>query len=127
MRHCRIIKFMKTKPITVVETSVFTRRADKILGEEGRKAVIDFLANNPLAGDEIPETGGVRKVRISARGKGKSGGARVIYYYLDDDMPLFALLIYGKDEQDDMTAEQKKIVSKLAASIKGSHRRRKVK
>ncbi|WP_044434965.1 type II toxin-antitoxin system RelE/ParE family toxin [Skermanella aerolata] len=118
---------MKTKPITVVETSVFTRRADKILGEEGRKAVIDFLANNPLAGDEIPETGGVRKVRISARGKGKSGGARVIYYYLDDDMPLFALLIYGKDEQDDMTAEQKKIVSKLAASIKGSHRRRKVK
>ena len=42
-------------------------------------------------------------------------------------MPLFALLIYGKDEQDDMTAEQKKVVSKLAASIKGSHRRRKVK
>jgi mRNA-degrading endonuclease RelE of RelBE toxin-antitoxin system len=122
MRHCRIIAIMKTKPITVVETSVFTRRADKILGEEGRKDVVDFLANNPFAGDEIPETGGVRKVRISARGKGKSGGARVIYYYLDDDIPLFALLIYGKDEQDDMTAEQKKVVSKLAASIKGSPR-----
>jgi hypothetical protein len=118
---------MKSKSITVVETSVFSRRADKILGNGERKAVIDFLANNSLAGDEVPETGGVRKVRVSARGKSKSGGARVIYYYLDDDMPLFALLIYGKDEQDDMTADQKMSVSKLAASIKASHRKRKAK
>jgi hypothetical protein len=118
---------MKVRSITVVETSVFSRRADKVLAEGERKAVIDFLANNPLAGDEIPETGGVRKVRISARGKGKSGGARVIYYYLDDSMPLFALLIYGKDEQDDLTSDQKKTVSKLAALIKASHPKRKTK
>jgi hypothetical protein len=87
---------MKTKSVTVVETSIFSRHADKILVEGERKAVIDFLANNPLAGDEIPETGGVRKVRISARGKGQSGGARAIYYYLDDEIPLFALLSMGR-------------------------------
>ena len=111
--------------ITVVETSVFSRRAAKLLTKEEHKEVIDYLAANPLEGDEIQSTGGVRKVRFAARGKGKSGGVRVIYYYLDDVMPLFALLIYGKDEQDDLSPEQTRQVGALAATIKASKRRRK--
>jgi len=58
-----------------------------------------FLAIHPESGDEIPGTGGVRKLRFGFRGRGKSGGARVIYYYFDKDNPLYALLIYGKNEQ----------------------------
>jgi hypothetical protein len=124
LRHCRIVCPMP-RLITVVETSVFSRRAAKLLTKEEHKEVIDYLAANPLEGDEIQGTGGVRKVRFAARGKGKSGGVRVIYYYLDDVMPLFALLIYGKDEQDDLSPEQTRQVAALAATIKASKRRRK--
>ena len=60
--------------------------------EDERRELVDFLAENPLAGDEIPGTGGVRKLRFAAFGRGKRGGARVIYYYLDETMPIYALL-----------------------------------
>lgn len=114
---------MKTKPVTVLEMSVFTRRADKLLSVEERKALVDFLAYNPEAGVEIPGTGGVRKVRFAAQGHGKSGGARVIYYYYTDTMPLYALFIYGKNEQADMNPEQKKIAAAAAAAIKAQAKR----
>ena len=55
--------------------------------DDEKRELIDFLAENPLAGDEIPGTGGVRKVRFAASGRGKRGGARIIYYYLDDTVP----------------------------------------
>lgn len=109
--------------ITVVETSPFTRRAEKILTVEERKDLIDFLAANPLEGEEIVGTGGVRKVRFASHGKGKSGGVRVIYYYYDDSMPLFALLVYGKGEQSNLTPDQKRVVTTLAATLKAMHKR----
>ena len=115
---------MTTRLLTVVETAVFSRRADKLLTAEERQEVINFLAANPLDGDEIQGTGGVRKLRFAARGKGKSGGTRVIYYFLDDETPLFALLIYGKDEQDDLSPDQKKAVATLAAAIKAHQKAR---
>jgi hypothetical protein len=71
-----------------------------------------------LAGDEIPGTGGVRKLRFAASGRGQRGGARVIYYYLDETMPLYALLAYAKNMQDDMTPDEKRTVAALAAAIK---------
>lgn len=60
----------------------------------------------------------MRKVRYGARGKGKSGGVRVIYYYYSDDAPLYALLIYGKNEKADLSAADRKTVAALAAEIK---------
>lgn len=63
---------------TVVESRLFIRQASKLFDEDEKKALIDHLAANPFIGDEIPETGGVRKVRVPAGGKGKRGGARVI-------------------------------------------------
>lgn len=110
---------MKGKLITVVETGVFSRRAEKLLTAEEREALVDYLAENPEAGDEIEGTGGVRKLRYAAKGKGKSGGVRVIYYYYTDEIPLFALLVYGKNERADLTPEQRKVVSGMAAAIKG--------
>ena len=65
---------------TVAETPTFTRRADRLFGEDERKALIDFLAEHPTAGDEIPGTGCVRKLRYAALGRGKRGGVRVIYF-----------------------------------------------
>jgi putative transcriptional regulator len=67
--------------LTVVETSAFARRAEKLLSIEEHEDLLFYLALHPESGDEIPGTGGVRKVRYAAKGKGKSGGARVIYYF----------------------------------------------
>ena len=65
---------------TVAETPTFSRQAERLFDEDEKSELISFLAENPTAGDVIPETGGVRKVRFAASGKGKRGGARVIYY-----------------------------------------------
>src|SRR5260221_433262 len=104
--------------LTVVETPTFLRRATALLSESEHTVVIDFLVANPYAGDEIVGTGGVRKVRFAA--KGKSGGVRVIYYVVDETLPLFALLIYGKNEQGNLTPAQRERVAALALSIKRS-------
>ena len=109
--------------ITVVETPTFIRRAERLLSEGERNELIDFLAGNPMAGDVIPETGGVRKVRYAARGKGKRGGVRVIYYLLDEGTPLYALLIYGKGKQDNLTPDQKRVVRAFSGAIKAARKR----
>lgn len=109
---------------TVVETPVFLRRAEKLLTKDEHDELIAYLATHPLAGDEIVGTSGVRKVRFGANGKGKSGGVRVIYYFYDRDMPIYALLIYGKNERADLTPEQRKSVASFAAAIKSSRRRK---
>ena len=107
---------------TVVETQIFLRRAEKLLSDEERKELIDYIASFPEAGDLIPDTSGVRKLRFAAKGKGRSGGVRVIYYFLDEDTPLFALLIYGKGEQDNLTPDQKRVVRAFAEAIKAARR-----
>lgn len=106
------------KLVTVVETEAFARRADKLLTPEERDELVAFLATNPTAGDLIEGTGGVRKVRFAARGKGKSGGARVIHFFLPEDGPLYALLIYAKGEQGELRPEQRKAVTEVAAALK---------
>ena len=110
---------------TAVETAIFARRAEKLLTASEKIDLITQLATNPEAGDLIPETGGVRKLRFGIRGKGKAGGVRVIYYYLDDEVPLFAMLIYGKGEKADLTADERKTVAQIAAAIKQTAKRRK--
>jgi hypothetical protein len=107
---------------TVVETATFLRRAEKLLSEEEHEDLIAYLAANPEAGDIIPETSGVRKVRYAGRGKGKRGGVRVIYYLLDEGSPLYALLVYGKDEQANLTADQKQAVRAFAQAIKAARK-----
>jgi len=111
--------FMKTRLITVVETTMFLRQADKIWSDEERAALVDHMARNPEAGDVIPGTGGVRKMRWGRAGSGKRGGARVIYFYHDMDRPLYLLLAYAKAQASDLNADEKKIVTAIAATIKG--------
>ena len=78
------------------------------------------MARNPRAGDEIPGTGGVRKLRFAASGRGKRGGARVIYYYEDKATPIYALLAYAKARKIDLTPNERRAVSALAAAIKAA-------
>ncbi len=78
---------MSTSYIAVAEMPLFVRQAEKIWTEAERETFIDFIARNPEAGDIIPETGGIRKIRWSRAGTGKRGGTRVIYFYLDRQSP----------------------------------------
>ena len=77
-----------------------------------------LLAYNPEAGNLIRGTGGIRKVRFAAKGKGKSGGVRVIYYYHSDLMPLYALMLYAKNEQAELTADDRKDLAGFVAALK---------
>ena len=107
---------------TVAETQTFTRQADKLFSEDERRGLIDILAENPAAGDLIPGTGGVRKLRFATFGRGKRGGARVIYYYLDETMPIYLLLAYGKAARTDLTPDEKRAVSALVAALKATRK-----
>lgn len=117
--------YIVTKLQTVAETPTFTQQAGKIFTEEEKNAVIEYLAENPTAGDEIPGTGGVRKIRFALQGRGKRGGARVVYYYLDDTFPIYALLAYPKNAKTDLTSDEKKAVKKFVTALKATRKAKK--
>lgn len=115
MPHTRMVSSILP---TIVETSAFARKAEKLLTSDERDDLMIYLSTYYAAGDEIPGTGGVRKLRYAVGGRGKSGGVRVIYYFFDEANPLLALLLYGKNEQGDLTPREKKLVTSLAAAMK---------
>ncbi len=90
-----------------VETSIFTRQITALVDDDTYRELQVQLALDPTIGPVIRGTGGLRKVRIAARGKGKRGGARVIYFRLAQRSKIAMLLAYGKDEQDDLTTDQR--------------------
>ena len=115
--------YMMTVPaklITVAETPLFVRQAEEVWNEAEREAFIDFIAANPEAGDVIPDTGGVRKLRWKRAGSGKRSGARVIYFFQAATRPLYLLMVYTKARQEDLSPEEKRTVRKLAAILKGA-------
>lgn len=89
-----------------VETSAFTRRITTLLSDEEYAAVQLELGEQPDLGQLIPEGGGVRKLRVSAKGRGKSGGGRVIYYWAVARDRIFFLRAYAKNEQSDLTRQE---------------------
>ena len=115
---------MSRKLITVAETALFIRQAEEVWHEHEREAFVEFIARNPEAGDVIPETGGVRKVRWARAGAGKRGGARVIYFYHHADMPLFALTAFAKNERADLSHQDRNDFRQLTALLVKTLKRR---
>jgi hypothetical protein len=105
--------------ITVAETPLFVRQAEKVWSEAEREEFVSFIARNPDAGDLIPETGGVRKVRWSRERGGKRGGVRVIYFYTHVGRALYLLMVYAKSRKENLSAEEKRNVRNLAAVLRG--------
>jgi mRNA-degrading endonuclease RelE of RelBE toxin-antitoxin system len=91
---------------TVIETPMFSKLLTRYWHEDERGAFAAFLAQNPEAGDVIPRAEGLRKVRWSRAGSGKSAGVRVIYYTQFAKGNLVLLVLYAKSERGNLSAKQ---------------------
>lgn len=100
-------------PVIFIETPLFTKRITEIVSDEDYSEFQKFLAEHPEAGDVMEGTGGLRKVRMKLAGRGKSGGARVIYYHLESASQIRMVFVFKKDEQDNLTDDQKKQLKKI--------------
>jgi hypothetical protein len=87
---------------TVVETQLFQKQWPAYWTEEERGEFAAFLSANPEAGDVVPESGGIRKVRWKRQGTGKSGGVRVIYFTRNEAEELVLLTLYAKSKTDNL-------------------------
>jgi hypothetical protein len=97
------------------ETDLFTRAVTALLTDDEYAELQGALIVDPEAGDVIKQTGGLRKLRWSQqrRGKGKRGGVRMIYYWYAAGSLIYMLLVYSKDERDDLSTAQKKALARL--------------
>lgn len=91
----------------IAELPTYSRLANKLLSEDERRDLIDYLAEHPQDGDLMEGTGGVRKLRWRRGGQGKSGGVRIIYYYHDDCMPLYLLTLFSKGDKANLTKAER--------------------
>ncbi len=111
---------------TVVELPEFIQCAKKIkISETERTDIVDEIADNPMMGDEIAGTGGMRKVRFAANGKGKSGGYRVITFFTGTNIPVFLVTVYpksGKGAKSNITEQAKNAMKGLSSSIVEAYR-----
>jgi hypothetical protein len=115
----------RSAPVSVVETPEFLAATRRIMDEEERGLLVDYLARNPLAGDIVQGTGGVRKLRWALAGRGKSGGARVIYYCHSSAVPVFALAAYAKNERANLSQADRNEFRRLTALLVERYVRRK--
>jgi hypothetical protein len=112
------------RPITVVEMDEFLAATRKLMDDEERAELVGYLAYHPAAGVVIPGAGGVRKLRWGLEGRGKRGGARVIYYYHGVEMPLYLLTAYAKNEREDLDQSEIKTMRKLVPVLVEMNRKR---
>jgi len=98
-----------------VELPAFARHRADYLDDDAFRELEKLLMKNPVAGDLIPDTGGLRKLRFAdtRRGKGKRGGLRVIYYWWDAGSQFWLFTLYGKDEMVDLTPQQRKALKAM--------------
>lgn len=98
-----------------IETAIFTRRVKELLDDDAYAAFQQHLARFPEAGDVIEGTGtgGLRKIRVSMDGRGKRGGARVIYYHFVSASRIALLLVYAKSEKDDLSTAERAALRRI--------------
>src|SRR5262245_17920955 len=96
-----------------IETPVFTRVLEELLDDAAYQALQLALLLRPKVGRVIPRSGGLRKVRWSLPGQGKRAGIRVIYYWDEPSETFYLLYAFRKNEQEDLTAQQLRVLSRL--------------
>ena len=95
------------------------------MSEQERSWLIAMLAENPQAGNAISGTGGMRKVRVAAGGKGKSGGYRVITFFSGKDIPVFLITAYAKNQKETITDQEKRAFKTMSDTIIKTYKERK--
>ncbi len=112
--------------LEIVEVGSFAADAGNILPAHEIEEMKQELACLRQLGSVIEGTGGLRKFRFGAKGKGKRGGARVLYYYGGDHMPIFLIAIYPKSEKENISAAEKKAIKKLINCLIEEYRPKKM-
>jgi hypothetical protein len=102
---------------TIAETPEYIHRAEKLLLEDERRDVLHYLAEHPKSGDLMEGTGGVRKLRWSRGGRGKSGGVRVIYYFHSEALPLYLLTLFAKNERANLSKAERNELADLVGLL----------
>ena len=108
----------------IIQTHKFSDTLDNLIkgNKISKDDFSDFekeLVANPEEGDLIQGTGGLRKTRLKSTSKGKSGGFRVCYCDVKDKGKLFLIVLYGKNEKEDLSAEEKQILKRIVERLKG--------
>lgn len=99
--------------MVIIETSVFTRQVTSLLSDEEYRDLQNQLVESPELGSKEPGTGGLRKIRVAAKGHGKRGGARVIYFWASKRDQILMLYIFPKGSRAQLTDKQKKALKNI--------------
>ena len=97
----------------IIETTIFTKRIARLVDDDNYRELQEVLIGNPEAGDVIPGSGGLRKIRWRVAGRGKRGGVRVIYYRVNTAERIYMLYAYAKNEVEDLTRDQLKALRQI--------------
>ena len=106
---------------TVVETPAYLAAARGVLSGALRDRVVNMVAENPEVG--VPLGGGLRKARIARPGRGKSGGVRVVFLSAGEDIPVFLLTVFAKNEKANLTAGERTVLIASAKELAADYRR----
>jgi hypothetical protein len=109
------------KMLTIVELPEYRRKIGSKLTLEENASLISRLAKHPDDGVLIKGTGGIRKLRWAAKGKGKSGSVRVIYYFYNSSLPLFLLTLFGKDEKSNLSQAEVNELARLVILLRQNY------
>jgi hypothetical protein len=110
--------------LTVVETPAFLASAKAAgISDAVRAEIVSAVAGNPELGDLIVGTGGLRKFRFARPGQGKSGGFRVLSYFLSEDFPAFLIGVFAKNQKANLTAAERAAIAKRLKSMATTYRK----
>ena len=112
---------MASTLLTVVETKHYLRDAEALLSESEREGIVNLIASDPRCGELIVGSGGWRKVRIALAGRGKRGGARVIYFFHSAAIPAYIAAIFAKNERANLSRAEINALAKVGKAIVKEH------